>query len=85
MQAIAHENARSSVFHATPQRVEPVTQPVPHTFSVNRRCPNAVSDSASFASCAAEIRMRKTGKNVNTATSAATATAVPATNPSPLK
>ena len=82
---MAQRRASRSVFHATPHRVDPVTQPVPHTFWVNRRWPNAASDSDSFASCAAEIRMRKTGKNVKIATRTATATAEPATNASPLK
>ena len=85
VQALAHSTARSSVFHATPQRVEPTTQPMPQIFCVNRRLKKAVADSASWASWTAEIRMRKTGKNVNTPTSVATATTLPATNASPLK
>ncbi len=81
----AHSTARISVFHATPQRVLPTMQPMPQIFSVNRRVKNACSDTAPSLFCTAWIRMVSTGKNVNTTTSSATMTTLPATNASPLK
>ncbi len=85
VQHVAVESASISVFQATPQRVPPVTQPRPQIFSVDRRAWNADSENSPLLSSIAETRIRRTGKNVNTTTSDATATTLPATKASPLK
>ena len=86
VQPTAHANARSSVFQATPQRVDPDDAGEPQIFSVDRRATNAASDIVPSLSCTAWIRIVKTGKNVNTATSSTgSPPRVPATNASPLK
>ncbi len=85
MQHTAQVNASTSVFHATPQRRGPLRQASPQTFSVSKREKSVEGAKAPEASSTDDWRIRSTGKNVNTATSTATVTTLPATNASPLK
>ena len=85
VQPAAHASASSSVFHATPQRPPPARHARPQIFSVVTRATNAAGAKTPSLFSSACTRIVATGKNVNTATSAPTATTPPATNASPLK
>ncbi len=54
VQPAAQSSARSTVFHTSPQRPRPAMQPIPQSFSANRRVGSARSANAPSRSCAAE-------------------------------
>ena len=80
---VAVISASASVFHATPQRTPPATQPRPQMRSCPSRSASTRADHAPSSSTNAPIRLLPTGSATNSSSNATDSTTAPATNRSP--